>query len=101
MLTQCDNPPYMTGDWLYFYDTGILPKGKTHVFEVWTKNNDQTLGEKLGEIRWFGRWRKYSFFPASGTLYEEACLQDITDYLKLQNKIHREKRNAANVSVPR
>ena len=92
------------GTYICFLNLGIpdVPgeKRKTNIYEVWTKNEDDSMGSiKLGEIRWFGRFRKYSFYPANDTIYEEVCMQEITDFLKQENKRHREKRNAANVSV--
>jgi len=52
--------------------------GKTKKFEVLTKDFDSI---KLGEVRWFGRWRQYAFFPNANTVFEKQCMQDITDFL--------------------
>lgn len=51
--------------------------GKTSVWGVYTKR-----GDELGQIRWFGRWRQYVFFPANSTVYSAGCLVDIVDFIK-------------------
>lgn len=66
----------MTGKWIEFilYDN----TGKTNKYAVRTKDDSRF---KLGEIRWFGRWRKYAFFPESQTVFESQCLGDIAEFI--------------------
>lgn len=47
--------------------------GKTLVTSVYSARS----GDKLGEIKWFGRWRQYAFYPAEGTIWNPDCLADI------------------------
>lgn len=35
----------------------------------------------LGEIKWFTRWRRYAFYPEADSIYDAACLQEITAFL--------------------
>jgi hypothetical protein len=63
--------------------------GKTKVYDVVAKER----GEMLGEVKWFARWRKYAFFPAPGTLYEEDCLKDIASFLL---KLKEERKSSTN-----
>jgi len=35
----------------------------------------------LGEIKWFGRWKQYSFFPESDTVWNRECLDDINRFI--------------------
>ncbi len=56
---------------------GTSPSGKTQKYAV-TNNRS---GDTLGEIRWYGPWRWYVFFPATGTLYSHGCLRDIEDFI--------------------
>lgn len=49
---------------------------KTHIFEVRSK----TQGSILGTVEWFGRWRRYSFFPNDDTIYDAICLRDIAEF---------------------
>lgn len=51
--------------------------GKTHIITVINKHSD----DYIGEIKWFGRWRKYCFFPVEGTVYDAKCLHDISNFL--------------------
>jgi len=45
---------------------------------------------KLGEIKWFGAWRKYAFFPNENTIYDKACLETITSKL---NQLMEDRKN--------
>jgi hypothetical protein len=51
---------------------------KTKIFQVWAKDPSFLLGE----VRWYNRFRKYSFMPAANTVFEQDCMQAITDFLK-------------------
>jgi hypothetical protein len=57
------------------------PQGdqRTYAIEIFSKRH----GNLLGVIKWFARWRQYAFFPESGTLFNEECLQDIRDQIHL------------------
>lgn len=49
-------------------------------------------GILLGDITWFSRWRKYSFNPRVGTIYEETCLRDIAEFISSETRRQREER---------
>ena len=53
-------------------------KPKTKVIGIWSKKS----GDRLGIIKWFGRWRQYAFFPEDGTVFNVECLNDIQSYIK-------------------
>jgi hypothetical protein len=61
---------------------------KTNIYVVMAKDGNI----KLGEIRWFGRWRKYCFYPWSETIYEETCLRDIADFLTQETAAYKTKK---------
>jgi len=65
----------------------IRDTGKTLVWSVEAKEG----GAKLGEVRWFGRWRGYAFFPLDA-IFEHKCLRDIADFVEMQTKAHRAKK---------
>ena len=44
--------------------------------------NSKLHGDKLGTIKWFGRWRQYAFFPEAGTVFNTECLNDIQSYIR-------------------
>jgi len=65
-------------------------KPKTQVVEVVSKRH----GFRLGIIKWFGKWRRYAFFPETATVFDAKivfdaeCLNDITSYIeKLRQKV--------------
>lgn len=66
--------------WIEFHkvDPPIIGR-KTDTYLIFTKTGDQTV---LGEIKWYGPWRQFAFFPQPNCLFEKTCLQDITDFLK-------------------
>jgi hypothetical protein len=41
----------------------------------------------LGEIKWYGCWRCYCFYPASDTIFNDNCMRDIIDFInQLKNE---------------
>lgn len=70
---------------LKFVEAPPAPKTR----RVWVVNkHDDTC---LGNIGWFGRWRRYAFYPNDGTLFEQDCMRDIANYIEEMTKQHREK----------
>lgn len=63
----------------YLEFTTVERKAKTDVIEVESK----VSGDILGVIKWFGRWRQYSFFPRPETIFNTECLNDIVNYIKV------------------
>jgi len=47
----------------------------------WAVRNIRT-GNLCGEIRWWGAWWKYCFFPADGHLYDTDCLRMIAGFIE-------------------
>jgi len=78
--------------WIIFVEGE--PKPKTKTWHVVTKEDGgkpgfEEGGNELGEVRWYGPWRCYAFFPAGGTLFEKDCLRDIADFCEQRSKAHR------------
>lgn len=48
--------------------------------EIWAIHSARH-GDVLGQIRWFGRWRQYVFYPVDGALFNAQCLRDIASFL--------------------
>jgi len=67
--------------YLYIRYQRLSPSGKTKIFKVLAADN-----LPLGEIRWYGQWRKYAFFPLGGTLWEQDCLRKVADFCERQSK---------------
>ena len=53
--------------------------GLTKSWDVCPKASIDT---PLGQIRWYAPWRRYVYYPKSETLYDAACLRDITEFLE-------------------
>jgi hypothetical protein len=45
---------------------------------------------ELGEVKWFGKWRCYAYFPLNDTLYEKQCLRDIAAFCERRTNEHRD-----------
>ena len=63
------------------------PSRKTELWEIYSKSNDALLGE----IKWYGAWRQYCFFPLNA-LFNSTCLDDIKKYLDKLNEEHKDKK---------
>jgi len=63
--------------WIEFKE--VLSKGTTKTFQILAKEN----GAILGQIKWYGAWRKYCFWPSPGsiTVFETQCLGDIINFI--------------------
>ncbi len=57
--------------------------GKTSIWDVTIQT-----GGVIGEVRWFGRWRQYSFHPAPLTVFERGCLRTIADFCESSTRAH-------------
>jgi len=63
--------------YLQFQRINALGQGKTLQWQVWGRNNDSLLGI----IKWYGRWRQYTFFPHPMTVFNRECLRDIANFI--------------------
>ncbi len=46
------------------------------------KVTNRVFNTRLGEIKWYAPFRKYSFFPEDGLVFDEKCLTDVAGVLK-------------------
>lgn len=75
----------------FFIEKQPLEVGrKTHKYVIF---NCQS-GDVLGEISWYGAFRKFCFIPESSIdiVWDEKCLQQLTNFLVNLNKNYREER---------
>ena len=79
------DPASWEGNYIRFELSAYPPENKKT--QVWIINSKK--GDYLGEVKWFSRWRKYSFFPAPDCIFEEVCLGDIADFLKWATDAHK------------
>jgi hypothetical protein len=87
-LTRHPESTFTMGTHIYFRNHGPWWGGKEHKTNLYQvhANADNFL---LGEIKWFGRWRKYVFEPAANTIYEETCMRDISQFIEEETATQR------------
>ena len=79
----------------------LTDTGKTKVWEVFPSSpaGDIVLSVSrvgsIGSVKWFGRWRKYAFFPENDCVFEEVCLREIAQFCVDATKEHRTLRKKA------
>lgn len=54
------------------------PKRKTAIYAV----VNRTSGDWIGEIKWYGAWRQYCFFPYGNTVWSAGCLKDVEGFIE-------------------
>ena len=81
--------------WIEFENRMVEYGRKTSIWFVRAKE----YGDKLGEVKWFGRWRKYCFFSEPHSVFEQDCLRDIADFIGAKTKEHRNERKSAETST--
>jgi hypothetical protein len=78
----------MSSDWsgthIQFRHQGSSETGKTSIWLV-----TDAGGGSIGRVKWFGRWRKYSFFPAPDCVFEQVCLREIAEFIENRTTEHR------------
>lgn len=60
--------------------------GKTKKFEIKTIAADNILGQ----IKWYGAWRKYCFYPLGGTIFDVNCMNEIISFI---NKLMQDRKD--------
>jgi hypothetical protein len=60
--------------------------------DTWDVRPRGDMYHTLGEIRWFGRWRCYAFFPAPDCVFEKVCLRDLADFCETATTAQRKKK---------
>ena len=72
----------------YFYIVeSYIEKRKTPILDILVEDEDGPF--LLGEIKWFGAWRKFCFYPSSDTVWDNKCLQELVNFLNDYNKEYR------------
>jgi len=85
MLEQIGNDPSRwDGTHIQFIPTGIVKGQKTSRWNIESK-----YGGFLGEIKWFAKWRKYSFFPEPDCIFEETCMRDLSQFIEDRTLEHK------------
>lgn len=64
----------------YLYFVEVADSGKTKTWDVLSVSG----GYRLGQVKWFGRWRQYTFHPDTETVWNTTCLKDVTAFIEKQ-----------------
>jgi len=75
---------YVDGTWIHFMLKELRAKTKVYVIA----NKDD--GSVLGEVKWFGRWRKYA--AALNGMFEEKCMREIADFCEKLTREHKQEK---------
>ena len=64
----------------YIHFVKVAEKPKTSVWACLNKRS----GDKLGEVKWYGRWRQYCFHPTLelATVFNVGCMEDICSFIR-------------------
>ena len=73
----------MKTEYEYIEFSPLVATGKTSKW-LCRNRNDGDSGA-LGEVKWYGAWRQYCYFPTVQAVYSSGCLNDIMDFLKQLN----------------
>ena len=65
----------------------LQPKPTSRKTEIWNVVAQEE--HRLGEVRWWPAWRRYTFHPDTGTLYDAGCLDEIARFCSEQTKERR------------
>lgn len=86
-------------DWIKFVEVDLRDGRKTKVWAIMTIDGSQCLGR----IGWYAPWRRYSFIPAESDgkslIFEEDCLQRITEFLKSENQKHKQEKKQERTAI--
>lgn len=47
---------------------------------VWVQSVSH--GNILGEIKWYGAWRQYTFWPRANTIWNTQCLAEVNERIE-------------------
>ena len=73
----------------YMEFTKIGDTGKTEIWNIISKSS----GFILGQIKWYGQWRQYCFWPTPHCVFNNTCMSDVQLMIKElmeKRKGHRE-----------
>ena len=77
--------------WIQFYMKPRPADKKTDTFTVIANDG----GVDLGEVKFYGAWRKFCFFPNHDTVFEQDCLRDIAIFCEQQTAAWRASKRVA------
>jgi hypothetical protein len=80
----------VSGKWIRFERVGLSASGKT---EQWMVRGGED--RMIATIQWYAPWRCYALEPARCTVFEARCLREISLFLRLMTRAHRQRKATA------
>ena len=75
----------MSKAWVTFTLNERRAGRKTDTWEVWSLDENS----HLGTVEWYPPWRKYGFMPEHSTVWDQACLRSIADFIESETEKHK------------
>jgi hypothetical protein len=88
LVTEDSPAEWTIGTHIVIRNLGRMGKKVTNTYGVWS-SYDTYREHLLGRIQWFSRWRKYVYEPSAGTLYEETCMREISEFIEQETRAHK------------
>lgn len=73
------------GQWINFQEFPPSSGRKLSIFSILTKQ-----GISIGEVKWYGNWRQYCFFPDEDSIYDRKCMMEVINFI---NKLMEDRKN--------
>lgn len=73
--------------YLKITEVGKSNSGLTKIFSVYATN-----GSFLGQIKWYGPWRKYCYHAVASQILDANCMYELMEKLSEETNKHKEKR---------
>lgn len=73
--------------WIEFRGPFTSKSALTKIWDVYPKDG----GKRIGQVKWYGSWRKYAFMPEPFCVFEQDCLRDIASFIELKTRDHKQK----------
>lgn len=82
-ITEVKSGKIYTGTYFVIF-CNTLRGRKTPIYHIRSIND---LGVGLGDVKWFGAWRKFCFFPCDKTVWDTKCLNEVVEFVdKINNE---------------
>ncbi len=78
--------------YIIFVAAEIPKRQKTLRWWVIPKDSHICAESAIGDIKWFGGWRAYCFFPRAHCVFEQICMREISDFIEARTKEHKRKK---------
>lgn len=86
-MTSLTNTPSRMQQYFRWEDAGTSKSGLTRVWLLYAKKHGRE--EEIGEVAWYGAFRRYIYWPFDDRGLEAAALRFIADFLDKVNGEHR------------